>query len=65
LDENLDQIINDKREAFKKYLSTGTLEYQIEYKLCRGIAKKTVSKNKPETWNNFVFKIESNTTKPR
>jgi hypothetical protein len=25
-DENLDQIINDKREAFKKYLSTGTLE---------------------------------------
>jgi hypothetical protein len=28
-DENLVQIINDKREAFKKYLSTGTLEDQI------------------------------------
>jgi hypothetical protein len=27
-DENLDQIANDKREAFKKYLSTETLEDQ-------------------------------------
>jgi hypothetical protein len=43
-DVNLDQITNDKREAFKKYLSTGTLEDQIEYKLCRAIAKKTVRK---------------------
>jgi hypothetical protein len=43
-DENLDHITNDKREAFKKYLSTGTLEDQIEYKRCRAIAKKTYAK---------------------
>jgi hypothetical protein len=64
-DENLDHIINDKREAIKKYLSTGTLEDQIEYKRCRAIVKKTVHKNKRETWNNFVSKLENDVTKPR
>jgi hypothetical protein len=64
-DENLDQIINDKREAIKKYLSIGTLEDQIEYKRCRAIVKKTVHKNKRETRNNFVSKLENDETKPR
>jgi hypothetical protein len=30
LDENLDRIINDEREAFKTRVSTRTLEDQIE-----------------------------------
>jgi hypothetical protein len=51
----------DKRETFKKYLSTGTLEDQIEYKRRRATAKKTVRKNKRETWNNFVSKLENDT----
>jgi hypothetical protein len=64
-DENVHQIINNKRETFKKSLSTGTLENQIEYKRCRAIAKKTLCKNKRETWNNFVSKLENVITKPR
>jgi hypothetical protein len=64
-DENLDQIINDKREASKKHLSTGTLEDQTEYTQCTAIAKKTVCKNKRETWNDFVSKLENYITKPR
>jgi hypothetical protein len=41
------------------------LEDQIEYKRCRAIAKKTVRKNKRETRNNFVSKLENDITKPR
>jgi hypothetical protein len=41
------------------------LEDQTEYKRCGAIAKKTVSKNKHETWNNFVPKLENDITKPR
>jgi hypothetical protein len=41
------------------------LEDQIEYKRCRAIAKKTVRKNKHETWNNSVPKLENDITKPR
>jgi hypothetical protein len=51
--ENLDQIIMTKAKLSR------TLEDQTEYKQCRAIAKKTVCKNKCETWNNFVSKLEN------
>ena len=41
-DDNIKNIIEDKRESYKKYLSTGKVEDKIEYHLKRAIAKREV-----------------------
>jgi hypothetical protein len=51
---NLTQIINDKRVAFMTYLSTETQADKIEYDRCRTTAKTVVCQNRCDTWNNFV-----------
>jgi hypothetical protein len=64
-DEHLAKVINDKREAHKKSLSTGSIEDEIEYKRCRAVAKREVRKNKREMWNTFVSRLENDVSKPR
>jgi hypothetical protein len=63
--KNLAQIINDKGQAFKRYLSTETQANEIEYNRCRATAKKAASQNTRETCNNFVTKPEHDITKPK
>jgi hypothetical protein len=43
-DEHLAKVINDEREAYKKSLSTGSIEDEIEYKRCRAVVKKRSAK---------------------
>jgi hypothetical protein len=64
-DEHLAKVINDKREAYNKSLSTGSTEDEIKYKRCRAVAKREVRKNKRETWNTFVSRLENDVSKPR
>jgi hypothetical protein len=65
MDEHLAKVINDKREAYKKGLSAGSIEDEIEYKRCRAVAKREVRKNKREMWNTFVSRLENDVSKPR
>jgi hypothetical protein len=63
-DEHLAKVINDKREAYKKSLSSGSIDDESEYKRCRAVAKREVQKNKREMWNTFVSRLENNVSKP-
>jgi hypothetical protein len=63
-DEHIEKVINEKRLAFKKYLSTQWLEDEVEYKRKWAISKIEVRKRHRERWDNFVAKLERDVTKP-
>jgi hypothetical protein len=47
-------IIEDKRAAFKVFISTAKQEDEIIYKMKRAIAKRGVRKRHRERWNKFI-----------
>ncbi|KAJ4427194.1 hypothetical protein ANN_24811 [Periplaneta americana] len=54
-DDDISNIIADKRQAFNKHISTKKEEDQIDYRKKRAIAKREVRKKKPrQNWINFI-----------
>ena len=66
-DDEIKDIIEDKKKAHKKWLSSQKLEDKIEYKRKTAIAKREVRKRKRESWSKFVTNLEHDTykTKPK
>lgn len=58
-DDDIAKVISDKREAYKKYLSTKAEEDKIEYHRKRAIAKREVRKNHRHNWEEFVAYLEN------
>lgn len=56
-DDNVAKIITDKREALKKFQSTGTLVDEMEYRKKRALAKREVRKNHRKYRNDFVVQL--------
>jgi hypothetical protein len=57
-DEHIGKVVNDKREAFRRFLSTNILEYKIDYHRKRAIAKREVRRKHRESWERFVSQLE-------
>jgi hypothetical protein len=64
-DEHIGKIINDKREAFRRFLSTNKLEDKIDYHRKRATAKHEVRKKHRETWETFVLQLKNDLTRPQ
>ncbi|KAJ4440326.1 hypothetical protein ANN_08465 [Periplaneta americana] len=64
-DDNIAKVISDKREAYKKYLSTKEIEYKIEYHRKRAIAKREVRKIHRHNWEEFVAYLENDLYRPQ
>jgi hypothetical protein len=48
------KIINDKREAFKKFISTGKIEDKMDCSHKRAVSKGEVHKYNTNSWEIFV-----------
>lgn len=64
-DDNIKQIIENKREAYKQYICTKKEEDKINYHLKRAIAKREVRKYHRQNWDNFVSFLENDITRPQ
>ena len=64
-DDNIEKNIKDKREAYKKFLSSRKDVDKIEYNLKRAIAKWEVRKYHQKNWEKFVSFLENNITRPQ
>jgi hypothetical protein len=64
-DEHIGKVVNDKREAFRRFLSTNILEDKIDYHRKRAIAKRGVRRKHRESWEIFVSQLENYITRPQ
>ena len=64
-DDEIEKVIQDKREAYKKYLSSKKEEDKIDYHKKRAIAKREVRKNHRQSWEEFVAYLENDITRPQ
>ena len=60
--DNIEKIVNDKREAYKKFLNSRKEVDKIEYKLKRAITKREVCKYHRKNWEKFVSFLENDIT---
>ena len=58
--EELKQIVKEKKDSWKKFLRTGHMEDYTEYIHKRNEAKNAVRKAKEESWNKFGNEVENN-----
>jgi hypothetical protein len=57
--EEIKNVIENKRRAYQKYLQHPTKENLETYKIKRNIAKTIVSKTHNESWDRFMCNIET------
>jgi hypothetical protein len=63
-DDKLAKIINEKTEAFKKYVSIRTIEKEIDYKQ-KIHREKEVRRRHKYRWYNFFTKSETDIRRPQ
>jgi tRNA splicing ligase len=63
-DEDTAKIIDDKRNAFKKYVSSKSIEDKIEYSRKKVTAKGEVTNRYRDAWHRFLSSLETDITKP-
>jgi hypothetical protein len=59
LNEEIRNVIANKRTAYQRYLQNPTEENFETYKTERNIAKAIVSKTHKESWDRFISRIET------
>jgi hypothetical protein len=59
---NIEKSINDKREGFKKFLST-VKEDKSDYSHKRVLSERQVRKNHRNTWQTFASYLERDVTR--
>src|SRR5215510_13644971 len=57
--EEIRNVIANKRTAYQVYLQNPSEENFETYKISRNIAKTTVSKTHKESWDRFISRIET------
>lgn len=62
-DEEIANFIQEKQNAFNRYVATKSLENRIEYYKRRAIARREIKRKHRESWNKFVSDLERDVTR--
>jgi hypothetical protein len=57
-------VIEEKQTVYKRWLHSGIIEDNVEYKWLSAIIKKETRKRKKPSWEKFVTQLEYNIYKP-
>jgi hypothetical protein len=64
-EEYIGKVVNNKREAFRRFLSRNKLEDKIDCHRKRAIIKHEVHKKLRKSWERFVSQMENYITRPQ